>query len=110
MYLNRKTLFFAAASAIGSLMVRIDGGQPTRYPDPAFWCWILHSASIVWAMHPSTGITSPDMLWAEGPAWNGVGKYLIWSDIPNDRQLRWIQDDGQVNDSENPAETVMETH
>ena len=21
-------------------------------------------------------------LWAEGPAWNGVGRYLIWSDIP----------------------------
>ena len=23
-------------------------------------------------------------LWAEGPAWNGVGRYLVWSDIPND--------------------------
>ena len=43
------------------------------------------------------------MLWAEGPAWNGVGKYLIWSDIPNDRQLRWIQDDGQVNDFRKPS-------
>ncbi len=21
-------------------------------------------------------------MWAEGPAWNGVGRYLIWSDIP----------------------------
>ena len=43
------------------------------------------------------------MLWAEGPAWNGVGKYLIWSDIPNDRQLRWIQDDGRVNDFRKPS-------
>ena len=24
------------------------------------------------------------MLWAEGPAWTGVGKYLMWSDIPTD--------------------------
>ena len=24
-------------------------------------------------------------LWAEGPAWNSVGRYLIWSDIPNNR-------------------------
>ena len=23
------------------------------------------------------------MMWAEGPAWNGVGRYLLWSDIPN---------------------------
>ena len=27
-------------------------------------------------------------LWAEGPAWSGVGRYLLWSDIPNDENLR----------------------
>ena len=36
-------------------------------------------------------------LWSEGPAWNSVGRYLIWSDIPNNRQLRWIEDDGHVS-------------
>jgi len=36
-------------------------------------------------------------LWAEGPAWNGVGRYLLWSDIPNDEQLRWIEEDGHVS-------------
>ena len=36
-------------------------------------------------------------LWAEGPAWNSVGRYLVWSDIPNNRQLRWIEDDGRVS-------------
>src|SRR5215472_19283600 len=25
-------------------------------------------------------------LWSEGPAWNSVGKFLVWSDIPNNRQ------------------------
>src|SRR5438105_11472391 len=34
--------------------------------------------------------------WAEGPAWSAEGKYLVWSDIPNNRQLRWIEDDGRV--------------
>jgi gluconolactonase len=43
------------------------------------------------------------MLWAEGPAWNGVGKYLMWSDIPNDVQLRWIDDDGHVSTFRHPA-------
>ena len=36
-------------------------------------------------------------LWAEGPAWNAQGRYLVWSDIPNNRQLRWIEDDGRVS-------------
>src|SRR5437763_13166808 len=33
-------------------------------------------------------------LWSEGPAWNSVGRFLVWSDIPNNRQLRWVEDDG----------------
>ena len=36
-------------------------------------------------------------LWAEGPAWNGVGRYLIWSDIPRNEQLRWLEEDGHVS-------------
>jgi gluconolactonase len=35
-------------------------------------------------------------LWVEGPAWNNQGRYLVWSDIPNNRQLRWLEDDGRV--------------
>jgi gluconolactonase len=42
-------------------------------------------------------------LWAEGPAWNGVGRYLLWSDIPNNIQHRWIMDDGHVSVFRNPA-------
>src|SRR5262247_1597013 len=34
--------------------------------------------------------------WSEGPAWNAQGRYLVWSDIPNNRQLRWLEDDGRV--------------
>jgi gluconolactonase len=36
-------------------------------------------------------------LWAEGPAWSAQGRYLLWSDIPNNRQLRWIEDNGRVS-------------
>jgi gluconolactonase len=36
-------------------------------------------------------------LWCEGPAWNAQGRYLVWSDIPNNRQMRWIEDDGHVS-------------
>jgi gluconolactonase len=36
-------------------------------------------------------------LWSEGPAWSAEGRYLVWSDIPNNRQLRWLEDDGRVS-------------
>jgi gluconolactonase len=42
-------------------------------------------------------------LWAEGPAWNAVGRYLIWSDIPNNRQMRWLEDDGHVSVFRSPS-------
>jgi gluconolactonase len=42
-------------------------------------------------------------LWAEGPAWNGIGRYLVWSDIPNNVQLRWIEEDGRVTTFRNPS-------
>jgi gluconolactonase len=35
--------------------------------------------------------------WLEGPAWNGVGRFLVFSDIPANRQLRWIDEDGRVS-------------
>ena len=35
--------------------------------------------------------------WAEGPAYFPAGRYLVWSDIPNDRVLRWDETDGSVS-------------
>lgn len=32
--------------------------------------------------------------WAEGPVWFDDGGYLVWSDIPNNRMLRWVPDQG----------------
>jgi gluconolactonase len=42
-------------------------------------------------------------LWSEGPAWNAQGRYLVWSDIPNDRQLRWLEENGQVSVFRTPS-------
>ena len=42
-------------------------------------------------------------LWLEGPAWNGVGRFLVFSDIPNNRQMRWLEDDGSVTAYRVPA-------
>ncbi len=42
-------------------------------------------------------------LWAEGPAWNSQGRYLLWSDIPTNRQFRWLDDDGHVSVFRSPS-------
>src|SRR5690349_8947091 len=73
------------------------GGAPTTYfTDPD-----------VLTVEPSfDGLRQPNApiqrlwtgaLWSEGPAWSAQGRYLVWSDIPNNRQLRWIEDNGHVS-------------
>lgn len=41
--------------------------------------------------------------WSEGPAWFAAGRYLVWSDIPNDRMLRWDETDGRVSEFRSPS-------
>ncbi|WP_299958608.1 SMP-30/gluconolactonase/LRE family protein [uncultured Roseobacter sp.] len=41
--------------------------------------------------------------WAEGPAYFAAGKYLIWSDIPNDRLLRYDETNGVVSEFLKPC-------
>ncbi len=68
--------------------------EPVRYPEPDVvaldkrFKYKLGNSPIL-RLHRGT-------LWAEGPAWNGVGRYLLWSDIPNNEQLRWLEEDGHV--------------
>lgn len=41
--------------------------------------------------------------WAEGPVWFGDGRFLLWSDIPANRILRWDETNGVVSEYRNPA-------
>ncbi len=41
--------------------------------------------------------------WAEGPVYFPAGGYLLWSDIPNNRMLRWLEDDGHVSVFRTPS-------
>jgi len=71
------------------------GADPVHYPDPD----IVVLDPRFKAKLGNTPIQRlyTGTLWAEGPAWNGVGRYLLWSDIPNNEQLRWIEEDGHVS-------------
>ncbi len=100
--IDRRTFLKAAAGVAamtgmqGTAFARNFGpdATPVRYPDPDIvalderFTAKLGNASIQRIYHGN--------LWAEGPAWNAVGRYLVWSDIPNDEQLRLLAEDGHV--------------
>ena len=73
-----------------------------RYPEPAvevvdprFAQYVVGSAALerLW-----TGAR-----WAEGPVWFGDGRYLLFSDIPNNRIMRWTEETGEVSVFRSPS-------
>jgi gluconolactonase len=41
--------------------------------------------------------------WSEGPVWFAAGRYLLWSDIPNNRIMRFDETDGSVSVFRDPS-------
>jgi len=78
------------------------GKTPVRYPEPDVVVLDQRFAKYKIGNTPIQRLHT-GMLWAEGPAWNGVGRYLVWSDIPNNVQMRWLEEDGHVSVFRNPA-------
>jgi gluconolactonase len=93
-----------AAKAAQAQTVHRDwsGKDPIRYPDPDI---VVLDRSFNKYKVGNTTIKrlATGMLWAEGPAWNGAGRFLVLSDIPNNRQMRWLEEDGHVSTFRQPA-------
>lgn len=108
---SRRTFLAAmagtAAAACTSAAFGRDYGpnaQPVRYPDPDIVALDKRFEPIKLGNTPIQRLYhSKEMLWAEGPAWSAVGKFLLWSDIPNNVQMRWLEEDGHVSVFRNPA-------
>ena len=73
-----------------------------RYPEPAveevdprFAKYSLGSAAVE--------LIATGGRWCEGPVWFGDGRYLLWSDIPNNRIMRWDEETGAVSVFRRPA-------
>jgi gluconolactonase len=92
------------AAALGAQTVDRDwsGRNPVRYPDPDILVLDKKFAKYKVNNTPIRRLHT-GMLWAEGPAWNGVGRYLVFSDIPNNVQMRWLEEDGHVSVLRNPS-------
>lgn len=73
-----------------------------RYPDPLvesldprFDAYRIFNAAVE-RLH--TGCR-----WSEGPVWFGDGRYLLWSDIPNNRIMKWEEETGAVSVHRRPS-------
>ncbi len=70
--------------------------QPSPvYPDPAIEILDPEFARLR-LFNASVECLYQGTRWGEGPVWFGAGRYLVWSDLPNDRLLRWDECTGQV--------------
>src|SRR6185369_12844978 len=77
--------------------------QPSqRYPDPSIV--VVDEAFNKYRM-PLTKVERlyTGCRWAEGPVWLGDTRSLVWSDIPNNRMLRWDEETGKVSVFRKPS-------
>ena len=110
--MNRRTFLTAGASAAAAAALSRSafaqtqgfaiGPEPIRYPsgvwkvlDERFQKYMIGNTPLV---REWTG-----GMWAEGPAWNGVGRYVVFSDIPNNVQMRWDEATGKVTQLRAPS-------
>jgi gluconolactonase len=78
--------------------------QPAQcYPDPAVETLDPRFDSIKPPFHAAVERLATGCRWSEGPVWFGDGRYLLWSDIPNDRILRWDEATRSVGVFRQPA-------
>ncbi|HEV8132513.1 MAG TPA: SMP-30/gluconolactonase/LRE family protein [Acidobacteriota bacterium] len=101
-FITGATAALAATAAFGQKRSYERNAPPVRYPDLDIVILDKRFAKYKIGNTPIQRLYT-GTLWAEGPAWNGVGRYLIWSDIPNNIQLRWLAEDGHVSVFRNPA-------
>jgi gluconolactonase len=77
--------------------------QPSqRYPDPSVQIvdqsFARYKLNLAKVERLASGFR-----WAEGPVWFGDGRYLLWSDIPNNRIMRWDEETGAVSVFRKPS-------
>src|SRR5918996_5108161 len=78
------------------------GAAPIRYPDPNIRVLDPRFAQYVLPMAAIERIAG-GCRFTEGPVWFGDGRYLLWSDIPNDRILKWEEETGTVSVFRRPS-------
>lgn len=111
--MQRRTFLAATAAAAAAAAVdatvgaaRADvlplGPLPgTRYPDPRVEA--LDKRFTAKVGNAAIERVATGMRWAEGPVYFRDGGYLVWSDIANNRMMRWNEEDGHVSVFRSPS-------
>ncbi|MFE1598691.1 SMP-30/gluconolactonase/LRE family protein [Methylobacterium sp. ID0610] len=111
--MNRRDVLAGAAACAGALTAasipaparaeRLPlGNLPgTRYPDPRVE--VLDKRFKAKVGNAAIERIATGFRWAEGPVYFRDGGYLIWSDIPNNRLMRWLEEDGHVSVFRTPS-------
>jgi gluconolactonase len=80
------------------------GWQPASYyPDPAIQM-VDPRFEKYWLKLAAVERIATGLRWAEGPVWFGDGRYLLCSDIPNNRVIRWDEETGLVSNYKKPSD------
>jgi gluconolactonase len=77
--------------------------QASYYPDPAIRILDPSFQKYVIALGAVEQLAT-GFRWAEGPVWFGDGRYLLWSDIPNNRIMRWDEETGVTSVYRKPSD------
>lgn len=73
------------------------------YPDPAIRTLDPRFDAVRPPFNAAVERLATGLRWAEGPVWFGDGRYLLCSDIPNDRIMRWDEETGEVGVFRQPS-------
>jgi gluconolactonase len=103
---SRRALLRASAAALaasaGGPVAMAQWQESQRYPDPliqiidpSFTPYRINSAKVE--------RLASGMRWSEGPVWFGDGRYLLWSDIPNNRIMKWEEETGAISVFRKPS-------
>src|SRR5262247_1716682 len=106
MKLSRRRFLAGGGAAVGVLAAAPRGfadWQPSqRYPDPSVvvvdQSFARYRLNLAKVERLATGFR-----WSEGPVWFGDGRYLLWSDIPNNRIMRWDEETGTASVFRKPS-------
>lgn len=104
--MNMHRRAFLTGSAISAFAltsrVRAEWEPSQRYPDPRVRAidqsFMKYRLSLAKVERIATG-----MRWSEGPVWFGDGRFLLWSDIPNNRIMKWEEEAGAVSVFRKPS-------
>src|SRR5438270_4666484 len=104
---GRRSLVIAGAATaaeliMGGNLLHADEAAPIRYPDPSFKVLDPRFQSLMLGNAAVERIAG-GCRFNEGPVWFGDGRFLLWSDIPNDRIMKWEEETGAISVFRKPS-------